>query len=87
MTKSDAAAISLRKYKYFDEMAFLHKKSCNRSSESNLQLQSTFISPPYSPVYAKFQEKNKTNTVSQVSCLTCKKRKVDETEVHLMKQL
>ena len=87
MTKSGAVGYSLPKCKYFDEIAFLHKKSCNRPSESNLQLQSTFISPPPSPVYAKFQEKNKTNTVSQVSGLSCKKRKVDETEVHLMKQL
>ena len=68
-------------------MAFLYEKSCNRPSESNLQLQSTFISRPLSPVYAKFQEKNKTNTMSQVIGLSCKKRKVDETEVHLMKQL
>ena len=63
------------------------EKSCNRTSESNLQLHSIFISPPPSPVYAKFQEKNKTNTMSQVCGLSCKKRKVDETEVHLMKQL
>ena len=67
-------------------MAFLHEKSCNRSSESNLQLQSTFIAPPPSPVHAKFQEKNKNNTMSQVIGLSCKKRKVDETEVHLTKQ-
>ena len=87
MTKSGAAASSLLKCKYFDEMAFLHERSCSRPSESNLQLQSTFISPRPSPVYAKFQEKNKTNTISQVSGLSCKKRKVDETEVHLMKQL
>ena len=87
MTKSGAAASSLPKCKYFDEMAFLYEKSCNRPSESNLQLQSTFISQPPSPVHAKFQEKNKTNTMSQVSGLSCKKRKVDETEVHLMKQL
>ena len=66
-------------------MTFLHEKSCNRPSESNLQFQSTFISPPPSPVYAEFQEKNKTNTMSHVSDLSCKKRKVDETEVHLMK--
>ena len=85
--KSGAAASSLPKCKYFDEMAFLYEKSCNRPSESNLQLQSTFISPPLSPVYAKFQEKNKTNTMSQVIGLSCKKRKVDETDVHLMKQL
>ena len=63
------------------------EKSCNRTSESNLQLHSTFISPPPSPIYAKFQEKNKTNTMSQVCGLSCKNRKVDETEVHLMKQL
>ena len=87
MTKSGAAASSLPKCKYFDEMAFLHKKRCNRPNESNLQLQSTFISPPPSPVYAKFQEKNKTNTMNQVSGLSCKKGKVDETEVDLMKQL
>ena len=87
MTKSGAAASSLRKCKYFVEMAFLHERSCSRPSESNLQLQSTLISPRPSPVYAKFQEKNKTNTISQVSGLSCKKRKVDETEVHLMKQL
>ena len=88
MIKSGVAASSLPKCKYFDELAFLHKKSCNRPSESSLQLHSTFISPPPSPVYAKFQEKNKTNTVSQVSGLSCKKKqKVDETEVHLMKQL
>ena len=87
MTKSGAAASSLPKCKYFDKMAFLHEKSCNRPSESNLQLQSPSISPPPSPVYAKFQEKNKTNTMSQISGLSCKKRKVDETQVHLMKQL
>ena len=87
MTKSGAAASSLPKCKYFDEMAFLHEKRCNRPNESNLQLQSTFISPPPSPVYAKFQEKNKTNTMNQVSGLSCKKGKVDETEVDLMKQL
>ena len=87
MSKSGAAASSFPKCKYFDEMAFLLEKSCNRPSESNLQLQSTFISQPPSPVHAKFQEKNKTNTMSQVSGLSCKKRKVDETEVHLMKQL
>ena len=73
MIKSGVAASSLPKCKYFDELAFLHKKSCNRPSESSLQLHSTFISPPPSPVYAKFQEKNKTNTVSQVSGLSCKK--------------
>ena len=36
---------------------------------------------------SKKQKKNKINTVSQVSGLSCKKRKVDETEVYLMKQL
>ena len=87
ITKSGAAASSLPKCKFFDEMAFLHEKSCNRPRESNLQLQSTFISPPPSPVYAKFQEKNRTNTMGQVSGLSCKERKVDVTEVHLMKQL
>ena len=87
VTKSGAAASSLPKCKYFDEMAFLLGKNCNRPSESNLQLQSTSISPPPSPAYAKSQEKNNTNTVSRVSGLSCKKQKVDETEVHLMKQL
>ena len=67
-------------------MAFLSEKRCNRPSESNLQLQLAFISPPPSPVYAKFQEKIKSNTVSQVSGLSCKKLKVDETKIHLMKQ-
>ena len=57
MTKSGAAASSLPKCKFFDEMTFLHEKSCNRPRESNLQLQSTFISPSPSPVCAKFQEK------------------------------
>ena len=60
MTKAGATASSLPKCKYFDEMAFLHEKSCNRPSESNLQSQKT---------------------------LSCKKRKVDVTEVHLTKQL
>ena len=87
MIKSGAAASSILKCKYFDEKTFLHEKSCNRPSESNLQSQSTIISPPPSPVYAKSQEKNKANTMSQVSGLSSKKRKVDETEVHLMKQL
>ena len=32
------------------------------------------------------KKKNKNNTMSQVIGLSCKKRKVDETEVHLMKQ-
>ena len=73
MTKSGAPASFLPKCKYFDEMASLHEESCNRSNESNLKLQSTFISPPPSPVYAKFQEKNKSSTVSQVSGLSCKK--------------
>ena len=66
-------------------MAFLHEKSWNRRSESNLQLQSTFISPP--PSKFKKTKENKINTMSQVSGLSCKKRKVDETEVYLMKQL
>ena len=86
LTKSGAAAFSLPKCEYFDEMAFLSEKRCNRPSESNLQLQLAFISPPPSPVYAKFQEKIKSNTVSQVSGLSCKKLKVDETKIHLMKQ-
>ena len=39
LTKSGAAAFSLPKCEYFDEMAFLSEKRCNRPSESNLQLQ------------------------------------------------
>ena len=88
MTKSGAAASSLPKCKYFDKMAFLHEKSCNRPSESNLQLQSPSISPPPSPVSQNSKKKmSLTNTMSQVSVLSCKKRKIDETQVHLMKQL
>ena len=64
MKKSGAAAFSLPKCKYFDKMSFLHDKSCNRPSESNLQLQSTFIAPPPSPVYVNLKKKKKTNTVS-----------------------
>ena len=64
MTKSGAAASLLPKCKYFDEMASLYEKSCNRSSESNLQLQSTFISPPPSPFMQNSKKKNKSNTVS-----------------------
>ena len=55
--------------------------------QTNLHLQSTFISPPPSPVYGKFQEKKQTDTVTQVSGLSCKKRKVNEIAVHLMKEL
>ena len=33
------------------------------------------------------KKKNRTNTTGQVSGLSCKERKVDVTEVHLMKQL
>ena len=84
MTKSGLAVSSLPKCESFDEMAFLHEKGCNRPGERNLQLQSTFISPPPSPVYLKLQEKNKTNTVSQASGLSCRKWIVDETKVHLI---
>ena len=54
MTKFGAAVSSLPKCKYFDEITFFHEKSCNKPSGRNLQLQSTFISPPLSQVYEKF---------------------------------
>ena len=71
MINSGADASSLPKYKYFDEMTFLHEKSCNRPSKSNLQLQSTFILPPLSPVH----------------WFTLQKTEIDEIEVQLTKQL
>ena len=38
LSKSGAAACSLPKCKYFEEMAFLHEKSANKPTESNLSV-------------------------------------------------
>lgn len=38
MTRSRAAAASFPRCKYFEQMAFLHEKSANKSTESNLQI-------------------------------------------------
>ena len=42
MTRSGAAAVNLRKCQYFDKMAFLHGKSANKVTETNLSQPSTF---------------------------------------------
>ena len=36
LTKSGAAAVTLPKCQYFDQMAFLHEKSANQPTDSNL---------------------------------------------------
>ena len=42
MTRSGVAAVNLPKCQYFDEMAFLHEKSANKVTETNLCQPSTF---------------------------------------------
>ena len=42
ITRSAAAAINLPKCQYFDMMAFLHEKSVNRVTETNLSQPSMF---------------------------------------------
>ena len=42
MTRSGAAAVNLPKCQYFDQMAFLHEKSVNKVTETNLSQPSTF---------------------------------------------
>ena len=41
MTRSVAAAVNLPKYQYFEQMAFLHEKSVNKVTETNLSQPST----------------------------------------------
>ena len=43
MTRSGAAAVNLPKCKYFDQMAFLHGKSANKVTKTNLSQPSTFF--------------------------------------------
>ena len=40
MTKSGAAAMTLPKCLYFDQLSFLHEKSANKPTESNLCVES-----------------------------------------------
>ena len=42
MPRSCAAAVSLPKCQYFDQMVFLHEKSVNKVTEANLSQPSTF---------------------------------------------
>ena len=86
MTKSRAAASSLPKCKYSDKMAFFHEKSCNKPSWKQFTATVNFHFTTSFTGLSKILRKNKTNTMSQVSGLSSKKRKVDEAEVHLMKQ-
>ena len=44
MTRSGAAASNLPKYKFFDQMAFLHEKSANKPTESNVDTVPDFAS-------------------------------------------
>ena len=51
MTRSGAAASTLPKCKFFEQMAFLHEKSANKATESNVDIPSPyqtedFGSPP-----------------------------------------
>ena len=41
MTRSGAAAVNLPKCQYFEQMAFLHEKSVNKVTETNLSQPST----------------------------------------------
>ena len=86
LSKYGEATSSLPKCKYFDKMAFLHEKvqiglvkaiySCNQISFHHLLHR-----------FSQYFIDKKTNTVGQSSGLHCKKCKLEETEVQLMKQL
>ena len=45
MTRSGAAASNLPKCRLFDQMAFLHEKSANKPTESNVDIVPDFASP------------------------------------------
>ena len=45
LTRSGAGAISLPKCKYFDQMVFLHEKSSNKPTDSNLKLTTALTNP------------------------------------------
>ena len=42
MTRSGAAASTLPKCKFFEQMAFLHEKSANKATESNVDIPSPY---------------------------------------------
>ena len=45
MTRSGAAASNLSKCKFFDQVIFLHEKSANKPTQSNLDIVPDFASP------------------------------------------
>ena len=47
MTRSGAAASNLPKCRFFDQMAFLHEKSANKPTESNVDIVPDFASPSF----------------------------------------
>jgi len=90
LTKSGAAALTLPKCQYFDQMAFLHEKSVNKQTESNLSFQAAVadvsvdippteeLSPLASPV--------STGSFS-VKTVQKRKRRADSSESGLSKSL
>lgn len=90
MTRSGAAASSLPKCKFFDQMTFLHEKSENLPTESNINInppreeQDPFRSPPPSPAIS-VTDIAREKTVRSHS--KSKARNLDDTETMLLKQL
>ena len=77
-TRSGATASSLPKCKYFDQMAFLHEKSANKPTESNLPPEvcieasesEEFIAPLHAPCDIVSQD-----SMALSSTITCSKKK------------
>ena len=72
MTKSGAAALSLPKCKYFDQMQFLHEKTANQPTVSNVTCQVQQAIPP--PVADTCLPTNPTQSTSAAT-----KRKASDT--------
>lgn len=85
MTRSGAAASSLPKCRYFDQMTFLHGKTANKPKESNVQLlrqqrtpttTTPIQSPPTTEIPSPPTASTETNTIQADSCSV--KRKLKE---------
>ena len=91
MTRSGAAAVNLPKYQYFDQMAFLHEKSVNKVTETNLSQPSTFSAKvfteenQYSPLLSPFSS-NRSNFDTSKKSTKNKKRRTDSMQPDALAQ-
>ena len=76
MTRSGAAAATLPKCKFFDQMAFLHEKSANKPTESNLSLiEAGIVVPADEPQFSMPSPSGSVASSCSATTSSLKKRK------------